>query len=338
MARRERPPCAAGRPPYGSDHGNKAHRGRPGRTVRDRGIVTVATPDNGGLDRRESLARVAPLLGSMTSLCVGSSFAKSLFPVVGAVGVTGLRNGLSAVMMTLVFRPWRWSLDRRQWRLALLYGVVLGCMNLGFYAALARLPLGIAIALEFLGPLTVALVSSGRRLDLVWIACAAAGVALLVLPGVGGAALDPVGVAFILAAAVAWALYIVIGQRASRIMATAQAVTIGLWAATLVTLPLAVAIAGPILARPMVLAQGAVVALLCSAFPYPLEMIALRRLPAHVFGVVMSLEPAVGALAAFAILGERLSLVRWLAIGAVVLASAGVTLTHAAAGEPPPRE
>ena len=283
-------------------------------------------------DRRTSLVLVAPLLASMTSLCIGSSFAKSLFPVAGAIGMTGLRNGLSAVLMTLLFRPWRWSLTKEQWRVALLYGVVLGVMNLCFYEALARLPIGVAIALEFLGPLGVALASSVRRLDLFWIACAAAGVALLVLPGVGGDPLDPVGVLFVLAAAVAWAMYIVLGQRASRRMESAQAVTIGLWAAALLTVPLAVVVNGPALLRPGIVAQGAVVAILCSALPYPLEMIALRRMPRHVFGVVLSLEPAIGAIAALVLLGEQLSLLRWLAIGAVVVASAGVTLTH----RPPP--
>lgn len=278
----------------------------------------------------DALVQVAPLLASMTSLCVGSSFAKSLFPIAGAVGMTGLRNGLSAVLVTLLFRPWRWSLDRGRWRLALLYGVVLGGMNLCFYAGLARLPVGIAIALEFLGPLTVALVSSVRRLDLVWIACAAAGVALLVLPAAGGAALDPVGIGFALAAAFAWAMYIVIGQAASQVMTGPQVVTIGLWAAALMTAPLALAIEGPMLVRPAVLGQGVVVALLCSVLPYPLEMIVLRRLPRHVFGVVLSLEPAIGALAGFAILGERLSWVRWIAIGGVMLASGGITLTHRA--------
>ena len=272
----------------------------------------------------------------MTSLCVGSTFAKSLFPVAGAIGMTGLRNGLSAVLMTLLFRPWRWSLDARQWRVALGYGVILGVMNLCFYEALARLPIGIAIALEFLGPLGVALASSSRRLDLFWIACAGAGVALLVLPGVGGAPLDPVGIGFVLAAALCWAAYIVLGERASRVMPGIQAVTVGLCAAALVSVPLAIVTAGATLLRPSILMQGSLVAVLCSALPYPLEMIALRRLPRHVFGVVVSLEPAIGALAAMAMLGERLSLVRWLAITAVVVASAGVTLTHRPAVVPVP--
>ncbi len=277
---------------------------------------------------RQPLLDAAPLLLSMSSLCLGSSFAKSLFPLVGAVGMTGLRNGLSAVLMTLLFRPWRWRLDRVQWTIALLYGAILAGMNLCFYLALARLPVGIAIALEFLGPLSVALVGSTRRSDLVWVALAAAGVALLALPNVAGEALDPVGVAFIMGAAVAWAAYIVVGQRAARCMQGTQAVSIGLCAAALLTAPLALVSSGSLHVRPMVLVDGAVVAVLCSAVPYPLEMIALRRLPRHVFGVLLSLEPAVGALAGLVVLGERLSLIRWAAIGAVVVASAGVTLTR----------
>lgn len=296
----------------------------------------AATPDVSGEEaaRRALLGGTVPVIVSMTSLCIGSSFAKSLFPLVGAIGMTGLRNGLSALVMTLVFRPWRWRLTGRQWRVALLYGVILGVMNLCFYLALARLPVGIAIALEFLGPLGVALFSSGRRLDLLWVALAAAGVAMLALPGVGGAPLDPVGIGFILVAAVAWAAYIVVGQRAAGLMSGAQVVSIGLWAAAMVSVPPAIVAAGAVLAHPAVLSQGLVVALLCSAIPYPLEMAALRRLPRHVFGVLVSLEPAIGALAALAILGEHLSAPRWLAIGLVVGASAGVTLTHRAAPAP----
>jgi inner membrane transporter RhtA len=293
-------------------------------------MADQATAD-GALSRHPALD-AAPLLLSMSSLCLGSSFAKSLFPLVGAVGMTGLRNGLSAVLMTALFRPWRWRLDRTQWRLALLYGVILGGMNLCFYLALARLPVGIAVALEFLGPLSVALFSSGRRLDLAWVGLAAAGVALLALPANGAAPLDPVGVVFILGAAIAWAAYIVVGQHASRRMQGAQAVSIGLIAAALLTVPLALVISGPVLARPAVLAGGLLVAVLCSVVPYPLEMVALRRVPRHVFGVLLSLEPAIGALAGFMVLGERLSLLRWVAIGAVVAASVGITVT----GRPPP--
>ena len=281
-------------------------------------------------DRQSITWAIAPLLVSMTSLCVGSSFAKSLFPIAGAIGMTGLRNGLSAVLMTLLFRPWGWSLDRRQLRIALFYGVVLGCMNLCFYLALARLPIGIAIALEFLGPLGVALASSNRRLDLFWIACTAGGVALLVLPGVGGASLDPIGILFALGAALCWAAYIVLGQRAAGLMSGFQAVTIGLWAAALLTVPPAVAVAGSVLIQPDVLLKGGVVAILCSALPYPLEMVALRRLPRLIFSIVLNLEPAIGVLAAFVVLGERLSIVRLLAICLVAAASAGVTLTHRA--------
>jgi inner membrane transporter RhtA len=276
------------------------------------------------------------LLVSITSLCMGSSFAKSLFPLVGAVGMTGLRNGLSAAMMALVFRPWRWRLDRTRWLLALGYGAILGCMNLSFYLALERLPVGIAVAVEFLGPLSVALFSSSRQLDLMWVMLAAAGVASLALPGGGAVRLDPVGVVLALAAAVGWAGYIVVGQRASRVMDGAQAVSIGLLMAALVTVPLAIVVAGPVLARPGVLARGAFVAILCSVVPYPLEMIALRRMPRHVFGVLLSIEPAMGAVAGLLVLGERLSLLRWAAIGAIVAASAGVTLTRRAppAAEP----
>lgn len=277
---------------------------------------------------------VAPLLASMVSLCVGSAYAKALFPIAGPAGMTALRNGLSAVLMLALVRPWRQPIGRKEARAAALYGIVLGGMNLSFYAALQRLPLGIAIAIEFIGPLGLAVVSSHRRLDLVWIAFAAVGVAALALPGTGHTAVDPVGVGFALLAALGWASYIVAGRHAGQMLGETRAVALGLCAATLVTAPVGIATAGAVLWTPAVLGTGLLVALLCSAIPYPLEMIGLRRLPRHVFGVVMSLEPAVGALAAWAVLGERLSAGQWLAIGAVVVASCGVTLTGTGVSAP----
>jgi inner membrane transporter RhtA len=275
-----------------------------------------------------TVGAVAPLMGSMVSLCVGTSFAKTLFPVAGAAGITALRLGLSMLLIAAIQRPWRWRIDRAAGLAALRYGIVLGLMNLSFYEAVARLPLGIAIAIEFLGPLGVAIVGSVRRIDFLWIICAGVGVAILVLPRSGTPSLDLIGVFFALVAALFWALYIVWGRAATRVLHETQVVCLGLIAAALIAVPVGVASAGAVLFEPRVLATGSVVAILCSALPYSLEMVALKRLPGHVFGVLVSLEPAIGAVAAFAILGERLVGLQWLAIGAIMLASCGCTISH----------
>lgn len=275
---------------------------------------------------RRSLAPAALVL-SMVSLCVGSSYAKALFPVAGAAGMTALRIGLSMLLLAAVQRPWRWRLSREQIGAVAAYGVVLAGMNLSFYAALARLPLGIAIAIEFLGPLAVAVSGSGRRLDFLWVALAAGGGLLLVRPG-GSGSLDPVGVGFALAAAVGWALYILTGKRATELVPERRIVCLGLIAASAVAVPVGVAEAGARLIGGPVLAAGALVALLCSAVPYSLELFALKRMPAATFGILVSLEPAIGALAAMAVIGERLAARDWVGIAAVVAASAGATLAR----------
>uniref|UniRef100_UPI0035C9BFFB EamA family transporter n=1 Tax=uncultured Sphingomonas sp. TaxID=158754 RepID=UPI0035C9BFFB len=275
-------------------------------------------------------AALAALIASMVSLCVGTSYAKGLFPVAGAAGVTALRLGLSAALLVMLQRPWRWHVTRAGWAAAARYGVVLGCMNLSFYQALRTLPLGVAIAIEFLGPLGVAIWFSARRLDFVWIAIAAFGIALLVLPGAAGHPISLTGVAFALLAALFWALYIVTGKRASEVLPEGQVVCLGLLFASAVAVPVGIASAGAALRAPSVLAAGLVVAVLCSAIPYSLEMFALKRMPSQVFGVGLSLEPAIGALAAFAILGERLGLMQWVAIGAVLIASCGSALSRPA--------
>lgn len=271
---------------------------------------------------------LAALLASMVSVCVGTSFAKGLFPVAGATGITALRIGLAALLLVAIQRPWRWQISRVGWHAAARYGLVLGAMNLSFYQAVAVLPLGVAIAIEFLGPLVVAIWFSARRSDLLWTVLAALGIAALVLPGAGGHPIAPMGVGFALLAALFWALYIVTGKQASGVLPEGQVVCLGLCFASLVAVPVGVAHAGTLLLSPGVLGAGAGVAVLCSAIPYSLEMLALKRLPNQVFGVVMSLEPAVGALAALAILGERLGALQWLGIAAVVAASCGSALSH----------
>lgn len=279
---------------------------------------------------------LAALLGAMVSVCTGTSYAKHLFPAVGATGVTALRIGLAALLLVALQRPWRWRISREGWIAAASYGVALGGMNLAFYQAVRLLPLGVAIAIEFLGPLGVAMYYSARPRDFLWIAIAAAGVATLVLPGTGAQPISPVGIGFALLAGLGWALYILLGKRASAVLAGQQAVCLGLCFAALIAVPIGLVQAGARLLAPPILGAGLLVAILSSAIPYSLEMIALRRLDRHVFGVGMSLEPAIGALAALAILGERLAPLQWLAILAVMVASGGSALSSSAAPAPQP--
>jgi len=266
------------------------------------------------------------LAGGMVSLAVGTSFAKSLFPLVGAEGTAALRVGLSALVLVAIWRPWRFRLTRSDAGRVLLYGLVLGLMNLSFYMALRTIPLGIAIAIEFAGPLTLALIHSRKLVHFALVGLAVAGLALLLPIWSGVEGLDPVGVAFAAFAGLCWALYIIFGTRLSH-MHAGQSVALGMSTAALVILPFGVSTAGVALLAPSVLLLGLGVALVSSALPYSLEMIALRHIPKRTFGVLLSVEPAIGALAGMALLHEQLSPLQWLAIGCIIAASIGAVLT-----------
>jgi inner membrane transporter RhtA len=274
---------------------------------------------------------IGMLLISMVSYQCGASLAKHLFPQVGAQGATAYRLGLSALILLLWRRPWRRSgtsqdTGRRDWRALWGYGLSMGAMNLVFYMSLRTIPLGIAVALEFTGPLALALFGSRRLLDFVWIALVVAGLALL-LPLRGQMhALDPVGVMYALAAGVGWALYIVLGKKAGAAHG-ADAVTLGTSVGALLAIPFGIAHAGSALLSPTLLPYALGVAVLSSALPYSLEMVALTRLPARTFSTLLSLEPAIAALAGVALLGERLSLLQWLAIVTIIVAAAGTALS-----------
>jgi inner membrane transporter RhtA len=264
------------------------------------------------------------LLGSLTALCVGSSYAKSLFPVMGIEGVSALRIGLSMVLLMLAFRPWRVSWRMADLPLLAAYGLTLGLMNLWFYQAIGRIPLGVAIAIEFTGPLTVAICLSRHVLDALWVALAVAGLALL-LPWQGGShaqSLDPVGVAYALAAAACWALYIILGQRVARRHGP-MATPMGMMFAALLVVPVGVSEVGGQLFQLEWLIPGLVVALLSSATPYALEMYALKHLPRHTFSIWLSLEPVMGAVMGWLMLSEALSLQQMMAIALVMMASMG---------------
>ncbi|MFP2928196.1 threonine/homoserine exporter RhtA [Pyxidicoccus sp. 3LG] len=266
---------------------------------------------------------VLTLLGAMSTIQVGASLAKRLFPLVGAQGTTALRLVFATLILLAVWRPWRKRLTREEVRSVLVYGAALGGMNLTFYLALERIPLGIAVAIEFTGPLAVAVLSTRKPVDFVWALLAIVGV-LLILPLTGTSkALDWVGVAWALAAGTCWALYILFGQKAGASVHGGTAASLGMATAAVLVVPFGVAHAGTALLDVSLVPYALGVAVLSSALPYSLEMIALKRLPTRTFGILMSLEPALGALSGWVLLDEQLTWVQWAAIGCIVLASVG---------------
>jgi inner membrane transporter RhtA len=240
---------------------------------------------------------------------------------VGSFGTVALRLFFAAAVLTLLWRP-SLRMSRRTWTVVLGYGVILGLMNLCFYSALARLPLGIAVTIEFLGPLAVALAGSRRWLDAFWTVLAAGGVVLLME---GGGDLDLVGVLFALAAGTFWGLYILIGAALGRHTTEGNGLALGMIVAALVAVPVGVADSGTALIQPWILVAGLGVALMSSVIPYTLDLEALRKIPPRVFGILMSLEPAMAALIGLVLLQEALLWSQWIAVLCVVAASAGAT-------------
>lgn len=264
----------------------------------------------------------------------GASFAKMLFPLVGAGGATALRLTLAALVLVIVFRPWRHRLGPAQWRAVLLYGGAMGAMNLFFYAALEHIPLGIAVALEFTGPLAVALFGARKPLDFFWIVLALAGFALLLPWTQTSGAISPLGIALALCAGACWAGYIVFGQRAGT-GGGPHIAALGVGTAALIALPFGVVTAGPALLDPSILPLGLAVALCSSAIPYALDMVALPHIPARLFGILMSGQPAFAALSGLLILGEVLTAGQVMGMAAIIAASIGATLTIARPVPPP---
>lgn len=257
----------------------------------------------------------------IVSVQVGSALAKHLFSEVGSLGTVALRLFFAAAVLMLLWRP-SLRIGRRTWPVVLGYGVILGSMNLCFYLALARIPLGIAVTTEFLGPLGVALAGSRRWLDAFWTVLAAGGVVLL-MEGRGD--LDPVGFLFALAAGMFWGLYILVGAALGRRTTEGKGLALGMAVAALVAVPYGVAESGTALIEPWVLVAGLGVAMLSSVIPYSLDLEALRKIPPRVFGILMSLEPAMAALIGLIALQESLHVSQWIAVLCVVAASAGAT-------------
>ena len=269
---------------------------------------------------------------SLITLCAGTSLAKGLFPFVGAEGTTTYRLVFSTILLMAFWRPWRRAWTWADAPILVLFGATLGLMNLLFYSAIKTVPFGLAIAVEFTGPLAVALWSSKKPLDFVWIVLAVAGMGLILpLGGAFGAdlqaaAIDPLGIAFALGAGACWAIYIVVGQRvADRIGAFAT--PMGMLVAALLVTPVGISVAGSSLLNPEWMLAGLGIALLSSAIPYSLEMYSLKHLPKQTFSILLSLEPAVGALAGWLVLSEQLSTQQLSAIGLIMAASMGSAMT-----------
>ena len=268
----------------------------------------------------------------MASTQAGAAIAKTLFDDLGAAATAFLRVALAAVLLVAIWRPSVRGVSRRDWVLVVLFGLVLCTMNLTFYEAIARIPLGIAVTIEFAGPLAVAIALSRRRLDALWVVLAAIGIVLLAR---GGGDVKTSGVLLALLAAVFWASYILLSARVGRAFPGGSGLAIAMAVGGLALVPVGVAGGGSSLLHPGLLAAGAGVAMLSSAIPYSLELEALRRLPTQVFGILMSLEPAIAALMGFVILGEDLRARDVAAIVLVALASAGASVSAGAGPQQP---
>jgi len=282
------------------------------------------TPNNPG-----AFAPIGAALAALVSVQTGAALGKTLFPLVGPEGVAALRLGLSALILLALLRPWN------IWRSANMthlvgYGLMMGLMNLLIYRAFLYIPVGIAVSIEVIGPLGVALLSSRRRIDLLWIALSVVG--LVLLPwSIDSHGLDPRGVLYALAAALAWGLYVVMGTKVA--IHGKQAVASGMLFGAMLGVPLGLSQAGGALWAPEVLAVGLGVALLSSALPFLLDMYAMRYLPPSIFGVLLSGSPAAGAIAGWLILGEVLSLVQWVGIVAIATACGGAALVGRKGGQ-----
>lgn len=275
---------------------------------------------------------VLMVIGSCTSLQFGASFATKLFGPLGPAGVTTLRLGLAAVILGLVTRPRVRGWTRSQWSSVVAFGLALAAMNGMFYEAIARIPLGPAVAIEFLGPLGLAAILSREPKDLAWIALALAGVMTLGFDDAGGS-LDPTGVAFVLAAGFFWAMYILTSERVGGAVEGAGGLAMALVVGTIALLPFGArgAVEGLADAHHLALAVGT--ALLASVVPYALELSALRLLPKAVFGVLLALEPVIAALAGWLLLDQGFGLTRAVAVLLVVVAGAGSAITASAKDE-----
>lgn len=275
------------------------------------------------------LSAIVSVLLAMVAIQSGASFAKQLFPIAGPEGTSALRVFFAAAILSIIFKPWKARLSPRGWRNVIFYGICLGAMNIIFYFAIARIPLGIGVALEFTGPLAVAFFSARKKRDFAWVLLAVVGVCLL-LPDIGTSpdSLDPIGVMLALTAGAFWAGYIVFGNKTGNEGSGGVTVTLGMLVAAFAIVPIGVISQGEVLLTPFALFMGVAVGVFSSAIPYTLEMNAMRNMPKQTFSIMMSVEPAIAAIAAFIIIDETLTVSQWFAVALVVVATAGSSITQ----------
>ncbi|WP_369752168.1 DMT family transporter [Flavobacterium sp. WC2409] len=277
---------------------------------------------------KNKLLNIPPIpavLFAIISVQSGAAIAKTLFPSIGAAGTASLRIGISAIILFAVYRPNLFKITPNQWKIVIPYGLSLGAMNLIFYLAIERIPIGLAVTLEFIGPLVVAVMGSKRLLDYLWVLLAAAGIVLIAPWSDNG--IDLLGVLFALLAGALWAAYIVLGGKISKIMKGGEAVATGMLFASILIVPFGILGNGLNNLTPTFLYLGIALALLSSAIPFTLEMKALGQLPARTFSILMSLEPAAASICALIFLQEHLTFNEVLAVIFVVIASVGSTIT-----------
>ena len=273
------------------------------------------------------------VVAGIASVQLGAGIAKSVFDDAAPLTLVWLRLATSAVVLVVLVRPTLRDRTPADWRVAVAFGVVLGTMNAAIYESFARIPLGIAVTIEFLGPLGLAVAGSRRARDLVWVALAATGVGLL---GIERGDLTVAGVAFALVAASSWTAYILLSASTGRRWPGLDGLTVASVVATVMMVPLLAAFSGRGISDPRVVVLGALVGLLSSVIPYSCEITALRTIRPSVFGILMSLEPAAAALAGIVVVHEFLSALQWLAVACVIAASVGATRTESRIAAPAP--
>ncbi|NRS88471.1 inner membrane transporter RhtA [Flavobacterium sp. 7E] len=277
---------------------------------------------------KQKLLNIPPIpavLFAIISVQSGAAIAKTLFPVLGAAATASLRIGISAIILVAVYRPNLFKITSNQWKIVIPYGLSLGAMNLIFYLAIERIPIGLAVTLEFIGPLVVAVLGSKQILDYLWVLLAASGIVLIAPWKEEG--VDLLGVVFALTAGAMWAAYIILGGKVSKIMKGGEAVATGMLFASMLIIPFGIMGNGFATITPHFFYLGVALALLSSAIPFTLEMKALGQLPSRTFSILMSLEPAVASICGLVFLHELLTINEIIAVACVVIASAGSTLT-----------
>lgn len=262
----------------------------------------------------------------MISVQGSASIAKYLFPVLGPEGMTAWRLTFSSVMLAMIFKPWRKAITKQALRYIILYGLAMGCMNLSFYNAISRIPLGIAVAIELTGPIMVAMFSGRRLADFIWLGIAVVGLGMLLPIHQASSELDPIGIVMALTAGACWACYILFGRKAGA-MHGSSSVALGAIIASILLFPIGVWQSGSAMFSISLLPLIFLVSLLASAIPYGLDMVALPRLPAQTFSTLMSLSPVFAAFSGLIVLHEQLTHYQWLAIGLIILSSIGTVLS-----------